>query len=188
MGKLKASDDVHVVELGKKPEVIFGLSYQALILGVIGLAVVVIFAILIGGAIGGWGKHRADTTKPGKGLGVVAPSGKGVPAKGDAAVESGTSSRTNPLPPGTYYCVQVLSVANTAERLRALDEDMEFLKTMRVAPLVKQVNLKGDRVSLFAGAFTREQKADAEVLASRLRMMIFRNRKEFKDAQVVSVK
>jgi len=65
---------------------------------------------------------------------------------------------------------------------------MEFLKTMRVAPLVKQVNLKGDRVSLFAGAFTREQKADAEVLASRLRMMIFRNRKEFKDAQVVSVK
>jgi hypothetical protein len=169
-------DDVHVVALGGKPEVIFGLSYHALIVGIIAVVVAGVLVFLVALWLGHRGKPADTAKKPPAGkLDVV--SGK----------ESKTGETPAPVATDVYYRVQIMTVTNTPDRLRALDEDLAFLKTMHVDNLVKQTNRKGDRVSLFAGAYTREQKADAEALASRVKLMLFHNRKEFKDAQVVTV-
>jgi hypothetical protein len=65
---------------------------------------------------------------------------------------------------------------------------MEFLAKQRIPSLIKRTSRRGDRISLFAGAFTVQQRDAAERLAERLRLMTVQGRKEFKDAQVIPVR
>ncbi len=178
LGGLRDSKDVHVVELGKKPEVVFGLSYHALTWAIVIAFAAVLLVVVLAVTVFRGGSTPEKTTGaplPGRttGGGPTEPSQPTKPAEGL-------------FPPGTYYSVQVLTVKNEPARLKELDAVEVFLKEQRVGEVVRKVSRRGDLVSLFAGAFLREHKADAEVLAKRIQKMVYHTRYEFKDAQVVT--
>ncbi len=181
-GGLGGQGDVHVMKFGQKSEVVFGLSYQALIVTLVVAFAAIVVIVLLAVAIAGRG---GDTP-------VTKGDGKSTTETGKSTTETGKSTTETPategeFPPGTYYSVQVLTVKNEPERLREIESVKEFLKEYRVGVVVRRVNKRGDLVSLFAGAFLREHKSDAEVLAKRIQGLNYHGRYEFKTAQVVSI-
>ncbi len=175
---LKDSKDLHVVEFGKKSEVVFGLSYHALAWILAGIVGAVIVIVLVAVAIG---RHATpgDSAK------------KTEPAKTESGNKTtGTTlpPATSPFPAGTYYTVQVLRVTNDASHLKDLDAVEAFLKKDKhLTPVVRRTSARGDMVSVFVGAFTREQKPEADAMAKRIQMLMPNSKYDFKGANVVSL-
>jgi hypothetical protein len=173
LGALKASKDVHVVEFGKKREVVLGLSYQALITAVVIAFAAIVIIVLIAVALFRGG---GSDTKTGEG-----DRGKNTVGGGD---EGGKVAPASPgFPAGMYWTVKVLTVRNEPARRTELGEVIRFLSgKMDVQPLVTYESKTREWLTLFAGAFLKDKKADADAMAARLRVMVFRDRKEFRDA------
>jgi len=178
------SHDVHFLPLGQRVQVVVALSYHALIVVIIVFAV---FSLLVGFAGHTIGLRPQGVVKPPtpvKKMGVQ-PGGV-TPTRGGPPTPGGMVA-----PKEIYYRVQVLTVRNTRARLRALDEDMAFLRRPPnpVPDVLKRVSRRGDMVSLFAGAFGKDEQKQAEELATRLRLMKVPGRSdEFKGAKVVPVR
>jgi len=180
---LMDSHDVHFLPLGQRVQVVVALSYHALIFAIIVFAVFSLLVGFIGHTIG----SRPE--------GVVKPPPArrmGVEGVDDTATRGGTPARGGVVAPKEiHFRVQVLTVRNTPARLRALEEDMAFLSQPPnpVPDVLKRVNRRGDMVSLFAGAFGKDESKQAEELAKRLRLMKVPGRSdEFKGAKVVPVR
>ena len=173
LGAMRASKDVHVVEFGKKREVVLGLSYQALITAAVIAFAAVVVIVLIAVAL----FRDGSDTKTGE-------TDRGRDTAGNAGDEGGKVAPASPgFPAGMYWTVKVLTVKNEPARLKEVDDVIRFLSgKMDVQPLVKYESKTREWVTLFAGAFVKDKKADADALAARLRLMIFRGRNEFRDA------
>jgi hypothetical protein len=178
---LRDSKDLHVVEVGKKPEVVFGLSYTALawiIAGIVGAVIVIVLVAVAIGRFSGSGDTSKKSTSP-------TETSKTEPG---AKTDKTEKAPASPFPAGTYYTVQVLAVKNDPARMKELDGAEAFLKKNLKAsdPVVRRANASNTMVSIFAGAFTKEQKSEAEAMAKRISMLMYNNRYDFKGANVVA--
>ena len=182
------SDDAHFLPLGDRAQVVFSLSYNALIVVIV---VFVLFSLLIGfvGYTVGTRWPQLKGQKSVVGEEILRPARGGVSAtRGGRPTRGGTPTRGGaPVATRASYTVKVLEVPNTPTRSQAVDRDIAFLKRQRVDPVVKQVNRRTNTIVLLAGAFRENEKVEAEQLKTRLRLMTVDGRREFKDAQVVPV-
>jgi len=177
------SEDVHVFPLGQRTNVVFQLSYNALVVVII---CVVLFGVLmacLGYALSSRPAPVAKSAETGK-----QPAGVGVISGKDDGDTKGASKGVVVTPTRKpRYRVRVLTVPNTPVRRAALMEDVEFLKSSGIKDVVHQDSRRGRSILLYAGAFTAEQRQAAEALAQQLKTMQFRGRYEFADARVVEV-
>ena len=179
---LMDSHDVHFLPLGQRVQVVVALSYHALIVVIIVFAV---FSLLVGFAGHTIGLRAQGVAKQPTPVGKMGVQPGGTATRGGAPTRGGVVA-----PKEIYYRVQVLTVRKIPARLRALDEDMAFLRRPPnpVPDVLKRVSRRGDMVSLFAGAFGKNELKQAEELATRLRLMKVPGRSdEFKGAKVVPV-
>jgi len=176
------SDDVHVFGLGERANVVFALSYNALMAVII---VFVIFAVLmcfLGYTLG----SRPATTAPEESgpVGVKKVVGVGKDGGGTAGQTTGGTGGAPPVVPKSYWTVRVLTVENTPERERALQEVIAVLQQQGIRPLVKQVGPRSGKVLLYAGAFAENDRASADRLAERLRRIKVHGRNDLAGATV----
>jgi len=175
------SDEVHFLPLGERPQVVFALSYNWLILVIIVFVMSAMLLFFAGQTIGS--RSAPAVTKPRVREAVENKTAQKKPVE-PKPVEP---KPVEPKPVEVYYRVQLLTVQNVAARVRSLDDAAQFLRLQQVPDVIKRVNRRGDKVSLFAGAFGKDQRDAAERLAGRLRLMKLNGRLEFSGAQVVPV-
>ncbi len=177
------SDDAHFLPLGQRAQVIFALSYNALMVVII---VFVLFGLLVG-FVG----YTVGSRWPQLGRRPVSGGQPAVgPVRGGApAVRGGGPARGGaPVASDIYYRVKVLEVRNTSVRRQAVEKDVAFLKRQRVGPVIQRLNPRTNMIAVFAGTFGKDEMDQAEQLKARVRVMTVDGRREFEKAQVVSVR
>ena len=181
------SESTHVIPLGHMAQVVFPVSYNALLMLIIVVVVVIFMAFFVGYQLG----LRSQATAPTGPVGGVEIGKPGTSGNGGLDVHdpgSGTKvdqTKPKPSPPTTtvYWRVQILTVPNNPRRLAALQEAVNVLTRNGIKNVSKRRS--GSQVVLYAGAFKKADKAQAERLMRRIRGYTVNTRKEFRDARVV---
>jgi len=175
-------DDVHVFPLGERANVVFALSYNALIAVIV---VFVVFSVLM--AFVGYTIASRTTDEPAVAgpIGVI-PAKKKAPVGGHATTHGGGRTVT-PTKPKAYWRVQVLTVRDTEARRQALKEVMAELESQGIKPLEAFRRQNTGMLVLYAGAFKEDDREGAERLARQLRGIRVNGRDDLKDAKVYAI-
>lgn len=173
------SDEVHVFPLGERANVVFALSYNALIAVII---VFVVFAVLVG-FLGYSLGSRPTTAKPtGEGPVGVVDGERKTKLGGDGATK-GKGDTGKLATPKVYWRVRLLAVPKTRESELAIKEDIKVLRQHGILDLASPESRLGNNVILYAGKFADREAA--ERLVERVRKIRVRGQLEFRRAYAV---
>jgi hypothetical protein len=175
--------DVHVLPLGQPARVVFALSFNALTVAIIAFVICLVLVFALGHAVG-----KRSTANPPIPTGVQTPEKKAeTPAKTVETTKGGEGTKTaKKAVVEVYYCVQVLALPDIPGSRTKLDTMKKFLDAKGIPNLAIRTSRRTAQVSLFAGGFGRDQKADAETLTNRIKAIDYMAKPEFKDAKVVT--
>jgi hypothetical protein len=182
------SDEVHVFPLGVRANVVFALSYNALIVVVLALALVVLMTGFLGYTLGVRTATPAVATP-----GEIEDTGEleAVPPKKDVEPppkKDETGKGVIPPSRQVAYRIRVLTVPNTREREQAVMEDKRILEQHGLSEVIVQKSRTGAHLLLYAGAFTADERDKAEAVVQQIKRIRVSGRYEFRDARVVPVR
>jgi hypothetical protein len=179
------SDDVNVMSLGERTQVVFALSYNALIIIIMAFVVLMFSVYFFGharGARSGSSTNAAAVTPAG--LQGETPNGQPQgPGQTEPTSPEPNGERTTPPVPEVVYSVKLLTVDNVAERRQALANAINQLERRGIRNIRQVPTARGTKIELWAGLFT--SRAEAETEKEVIRRLTVAGRNEFRDAMVL---